>query len=40
MKKTYEKPIVEITKFDNEDAITTSNFGQALPGYIDDEFPI
>ena len=40
MKKTYEKPIIEITTFDSEDSITTSSFGQGLPGYIDEEFPI
>ena len=28
MKKIYEKPIVEIEKFDNYDAITTSSTGE------------
>lgn len=40
MKKTYEKPIIEITTFDSEDAITTSSFGQRLPGFIDEDFPM
>ena len=30
-KKTYERPEVEVTYFENEDVITTSNGGITLP---------
>lgn len=39
MKKTYEKPTIQITMFEKEDSITTSAFGNSLPGYTDEEFP-
>ena len=39
MKKEYKEPLIEVVKFDNEDVITTSSFGNSIPGYEDTEFP-
>lgn len=30
MKKVYEQPIIEVEKFENEDVITTSSFGDDI----------